>query len=80
MGAADCVAFELYLGADAKACYIFRRAVEPPFTAEPTCLTCVRNKWTAAFLRFAIIVLHQTNSNLPSFVRLRSAAGWLLPA
>ena len=44
MGAADCVAFELYLGADAKACYIFRRAVEPPFTAEPACLTCVRNK------------------------------------
>ena len=44
VGAADCVAFELYLGADAKACYVFRRAVEPPFTAEPACLTCVRNK------------------------------------
>ena len=44
VGAADCVAFELYLGADGKACYIFRRAVEPPFTAEPACLTCVRNK------------------------------------
>ena len=38
----DCLAFDLYLGRPA-ACYIFRKTMTPPFTAVPSCLTCVKD-------------------------------------
>ena len=42
-GAADCVAFNIYLGGP-PACYIYHTKVEAPFVAKADCFTCVRNK------------------------------------
>jgi hypothetical protein len=47
--AADCVAFDLFLGVPgsgpgSKACYIFKKTMQEPFKEASACLTCVKGR------------------------------------
>ena len=40
----NCLAFEVFDGAPAAACYIFLDELSPPFSIQPECITCVKVK------------------------------------